>query len=110
MGVLRGNEFDTKATQESCVATLYGLSYGGLRFQGLAKTAGVVEVLREVEKKGSERAREKARRMSEMMRGKEKEEEDEVNWEEVLNSGFGSRTRCQPGGELEGSSVNSLDF
>ncbi|XP_068303601.1 U-box domain-containing protein 40-like [Pyrus communis] len=110
VGVLRGNEFDSKATQESCVATLYGLSYGGLRFQGLAKTAGVVEVLREVEKKGSERAREKARRMSEMMRGKEKEEEDEVDWEEVLNSGFGSRTRCQPGGELEGSSVNSLDF
>ncbi|KAM0955068.1 hypothetical protein ACFX2I_023438 [Malus domestica] len=110
VGVLRGNEFDSKATQESCVATMYGLSYGGLRFKGLAKKAGVVEVLREVEKKGSERAREKARRMLEMMRGKEKEEEDEVDWAELLNSGFGSRTRCQPGGGLDESSVNSLDF
>ncbi|KAM1323698.1 hypothetical protein PS2_044554 [Malus domestica] len=109
VSVLRGNEFDSKATQESCVATLYGLSYGGLRFKGLAKTAGVVEVLREVEKKGSERAREKARRMLEMMRGKEKEEE-EVDWEELLDSGFGSRTRCQPGGGLGGLSANSSEF
>ncbi|PQM32880.1 U-box domain-containing protein 40 [Prunus yedoensis var. nudiflora] len=110
LGVLRGNEFDSKATQESCVATLCGLSYGGLRFKGLAKVAGAIEVLREVEKKGSDRAREKARRMLEMMRGKEKEEEDEVDWEELLDSGLGSRSRSQLNGGLGGSSVNSSEF
>ncbi|PRQ53790.1 putative Zinc finger, RING/FYVE/PHD-type [Rosa chinensis] len=111
VGVLRGNEFDSRSTQESCVATLYGLSRGGLRFKGLAKAAGAVEVLREVEKSGSERGREKARRMLEMMRGREKEEEEEVDWEELLDSGLGSRTRLQSGcGALGGSCVNSSEF
>lgn len=109
VGVLRGNEFDSRSTQESCVATLYGLSHGGLRFKGLAKAAGAVEVLREVEKRGSERGREKARRMLEMMRGRDKEEEEEVDWEELLDSGLGSRTRCQLGGG-GGSCVNSSEF
>lgn len=108
VGVLRRNEFDSRSTQESCVATLYGLSHGGLRFKGLAKAAGAVEVLREVEKSGSERGREKARRMLEMMRGRDKEEEEEVDWEELLDSGLGSRTRCQLGGG--GSCVNSSEF
>ncbi|XP_004296565.1 PREDICTED: U-box domain-containing protein 40 [Fragaria vesca subsp. vesca] len=111
VGVLRGNEMDSRSSQESCVAALYGLSHGGLRFKGLAKAAGAVEVLREVEKSGSERGREKARRMLEMMRGREKEEEEEVDWEELLDSGLGSRTRFQLGcGGLSGSCVNSSEF
>ncbi|XP_050382707.1 U-box domain-containing protein 40 [Argentina anserina] len=106
VGVLRRKEYDSRSIQESCVAALYGLSHGGLRFKGLAKAAGAVEVLREVEKSGSERGREKARRMLEMMRGREKEEEEEVDWEELLDSGLGSRSRFQPGGGglLSGSS------
>ena len=70
------------------MATLYGLSHGGLRFKRLAKAAG------EVEKSGSERGRDKVRRMLEMMRRREEEEEKEVYWEELVDFGLGSRTRC----------------
>ncbi|GFY93921.1 RING/U-box superfamily protein with ARM repeat domain-containing protein [Actinidia rufa] len=55
-----GSESESESTQENCVSALDSLS---LRFKGLARAAGVAEVLREVEERGSERAREKARNM-----------------------------------------------
>ena len=68
VGMLREKEMDSESTRENCVVALHALSQGGFRFKGLAKAAGAVEVLREVEDRGSERAREKAKRILEMMR------------------------------------------
>ncbi|CAK7328983.1 unnamed protein product [Dovyalis caffra] len=72
-------------------------SHGSMRFKGLAKEARAVEVLREIEGQGSDRAREKAKRILMMMRGRD-EEDEEVDWEEVLESGGISRTRYRVGG------------
>ncbi|CAL5368061.1 unnamed protein product [Camellia sinensis] len=90
VGMLSRDKFESESTRDSCVAALYGLSLGGLRFKGLAKEAGAEEVLRKVEQVGSERAREKAGRILETMKGRDGEEE--VDWEELLNSGEVSRT------------------
>uniref|UniRef100_A0A7N0V0M1 RING-type E3 ubiquitin transferase n=1 Tax=Kalanchoe fedtschenkoi TaxID=63787 RepID=A0A7N0V0M1_KALFE len=67
--MLRENLIDSEATQANMVAALYSLSYGSLRFRGLAKEAGAADVLRMVEERGGERAKEKARRILQMMRG-----------------------------------------
>ncbi|WOG97644.1 hypothetical protein DCAR_0416985 [Daucus carota subsp. sativus] len=86
--MLKKDEFDSELTRESCVAALYGLSFGGLRFKGLAKEAGLEEVLQNVEQRGTERAKAKARRILVFMRVKYEEEgeEETVDWEELLNS------------------------
>lgn len=96
VGLLRGKELDSESTQENCVAVLYLLSHGSMRFKGLAREARAVEVLREVEERGSGRAREKAKRMLQMMRGRD--EEEEVDWEGVLESGALSQPRYRVGG------------
>lgn len=80
LSLLSGEEFES----ESCVAALYGLSYGGLRFKGLAKEGGAEEVLEKVEKRGSDHAKENCRRILEVMREKHEEDED-VNWAELLD-------------------------
>ncbi|XP_010255026.1 PREDICTED: U-box domain-containing protein 38-like [Nelumbo nucifera] len=98
VGMLRRHELESEATRENCVAALYALSQGSLRFKGLAKEAGAMEVLREVEDRGSERAREKAKRMLQMMRGRDEEEDEEVDWEDVLELGVTSRARHRFGG------------
>ncbi|XP_022134051.1 U-box domain-containing protein 40 [Momordica charantia] len=110
VGMLKEDELDSESTRESCVAVLFGLSHGGLRFKGLAKTAGAMEVFMAVEKTGSERAKEKAKRMMEMMKARDEEAED-VNWEELLDSGcFGSRTRCRLAAGMDRSTANSSEF
>ncbi|KAK7411534.1 hypothetical protein VNO78_02968 [Psophocarpus tetragonolobus] len=80
VGLLRGNELDSEATRENCVAALYALSHRSLRFKGLAKEARVVEVLKMVEETGTDRAREKARKVLQMLRsvGNEGNEADEL--------------------------------
>ncbi|KAK6913161.1 Armadillo [Dillenia turbinata] len=45
VGLLREEGSQSVSTQESCVAVLFRLSQGGLRFKGLAKEAGLSEVL-----------------------------------------------------------------
>lgn len=80
----RGN-FDSDSTRESCVVALYGLSHGGLRFKGLAKEASAEEMLKKAEKAGSERSKEKVRRILEVLKEKD-EEEEAVDWEELLKS------------------------
>ncbi|KAI8032891.1 U-box domain-containing protein 40 [Camellia lanceoleosa] len=87
VGMLSRDKFESESTRDSCVVALYGLSLGGLRFKGLAKEAGAEEVLRKVEQVGSERASEKAGQILETMKGRDGEEE--VDWEELLNSGEG---------------------
>ncbi|KAL0331998.1 UNVERIFIED_CONTAM: U-box domain-containing protein 40 [Sesamum calycinum] len=101
---LNQGEFESEATRESCVAALYGLSYGGLRFKGLAKEAGAEETLMKLEETGSENAKKKVRRILEVLREKHEEDED-VNWEELLNSDDDlSRTQSQAGGRTGSSS------
>ncbi|KAI8533776.1 hypothetical protein RHMOL_Rhmol10G0035400 [Rhododendron molle] len=91
VGMLSRDRLESESTRDTCVTALYGLSHGGLRFKGLAKEAGAEEVLRKVEEVGSERARVKARRVLEVMRRRD-EEEEEVDWEALLNSEEASQT------------------
>ncbi|GMI68425.1 Plant U-box 40 [Hibiscus trionum] len=109
MSLLRRNELD-ESTREGCLAVLYGLSHAGLRFKGLAKVAGAVEELAEVEKKTSGPTRDKARKMLEMLKRGSEEEQEEVDWEALLDSGLTNRTRFRPGGGKDGSCVNSSEF
>ncbi|CAN4088242.1 unnamed protein product [Withania somnifera] len=89
VGVLRNWD---ESTRENCVAALYSLSQGSLRFKGMAKEAKAAEVLQMVVELGSERAREKAKRMLIAMQRKVKDEDDdeeEIDWEGVLEGRVG---------------------
>ncbi|XVE54909.1 hypothetical protein DITRI_Ditri03aG0119900 [Diplodiscus trichospermus] len=107
VGMLRESEMVSEATRENCVAALFALSHGNMRFKGLAKEAKAMEVLREVEERGSERAKQKAKRILQLMRGRE-EEDEETDWEGVLESGELSRTRYRVGRDALGA--NSTKF
>ncbi|XP_060204804.1 U-box domain-containing protein 38-like [Lycium barbarum] len=110
VGILRnGNELE-ESTRENCVAALFSLSHGSLRFKGLAKEAKAEEVLEMVVEGGSERAREKAKRMLYAMRTRvkgEDEDEEEVDWEGVLE-GRVSQTRYRVGRTTRNR--NSIEF
>ncbi|KAK1373281.1 RING-type E3 ubiquitin transferase [Heracleum sosnowskyi] len=106
VGILR-NESESESTRENCVAVLYSLSSGSLRFKGLAREARAVDVLRVVEEKGSERGREKAKRMLMMLRERDEGEDEEVDWEGVLEGGV-SRNRYRVGRKVHGP--NSTEF
>lgn len=115
VGMLRREELDSEATRENCVAALYALSHGSMRFRGLARDARAAEVLREIEERGCERAREKAKRMLQMMRGRDDGEDDDGDWESALrpaaaaaSAGGGSRYRFGGGRNLHGA--NSTTF
>ncbi|KAL6183211.1 hypothetical protein ACLB2K_044622 [Fragaria x ananassa] len=115
VGMMRRDELDSESTRENCVAALYALSHGSMRFRGLAREAKAVEVLSEIEKRGSERAREKAKRLLMIMRGGGggRPEEGGMDWEGVLDSGTGgglggSRYRVGPGRSLH--AANSTTF
>ncbi|KAI3917475.1 hypothetical protein MKW92_033264 [Papaver armeniacum] len=114
VGMLREKDNESESTRDNCVAALYALSHGSLRFKGLAKEAGAVEVLRDVAERGSERSREKAKIILQMMRsgggGRTEGESvvEEIDWESVLNSGaVVSHSRFRVGGVL---SPNSTEF
>ncbi|XP_073118948.1 U-box domain-containing protein 40 [Henckelia pumila] len=95
VSLLSRDEFDSVATRDSCLAVFYGLSNGGLRFKGLAKEAGAEKVLEKLDGRGSDWANGKVRRILETMRKRE-EEDEEIDWEELLNSEEdASRTRSQ---------------
>lgn len=104
VNMLNREEFDSASTRDSCLAALNGLSYGGPRFKGLAKEAGAEETLEKVANTGSERIKQKASRILEVLRRKEEEEEDEIDWEKLLESEDDlSRTRCLLGGGASNS-------
>ncbi|KAK7281860.1 hypothetical protein RIF29_10189 [Crotalaria pallida] len=109
VSLLRENKLDSDSARENCVAALYALSHRSLRFKGLAKEARAVEVLREIEETGTERAREKARRVLQMMRGVG-EEEDGLEFDGVLESGGLTRPRYRVGGGRNVNLVNSTTF
>ncbi|MBA0680859.1 hypothetical protein Goari_012536 [Gossypium aridum] len=108
VGMLRESELVCKATRENCVAALFALSHGSMRFKGLAKEARAVEVLREVEERGSERAKDKAKRILQIMRDRKEDGDDEIDWEAALESGGLSRTRYRAG--KDDLAANSSDF
>ncbi|TKY73465.1 U-box domain-containing protein 38 [Spatholobus suberectus] len=109
VGLLRGNELDSEATRENCVAALYALSHRSLRFKGLAKDAGVVEVLKEIEETGTERAREKARKVLHMMRTVGDGDGDEG--EEFFDSAGLTRNRYRVGAAARNHNlVNTTTF
>ncbi|KAF8407963.1 hypothetical protein HHK36_007103 [Tetracentron sinense] len=110
VGILRRKEFDSEATRENCVAALYSVSQRSLRFKGLAREAGAVEVLREVEERGSERAREQVKRMLQMMRGREEWEADSVSFDSVMESGVMGRNRYRLGIGKNASGANTTEF
>lgn len=87
LGMLSGNELESESGREVCIGALFGLSQGGFRFKAVAKAAGAEEVMEVVEKTtaGRGRASEKVKRVLEVLRGRE-EEEEEVDWEELLNT------------------------
>lgn len=85
------NVNSNESTRENCVACLYSLSHGSMRFKGLARAARGAEVLRVVEENGSERAREKAKRMLMMLRERD-EGGESVDWDAILEGGV-SQTR-----------------
>ncbi|XP_051136814.1 U-box domain-containing protein 38-like [Andrographis paniculata] len=66
VGVMRNS---SESTRENCVAALYSLSYGSLRFKSLAKDAGAAEALQEVAAAtGSEPTRARAMKILERLR------------------------------------------
>lgn len=84
---LRTESVDSnESTRENCVACLYSLSNGSMRFKGLARAARGMDVLRVVEEKGSERAREKAKRMLMMLRERD-EGGDSMDWDALIEGG-----------------------
>lgn len=101
-----GNKLDSDSIRENCITALFSLSRGSLRFKGLAREAKVSEVLREVVEMGSERTREKAQKILEVLRGRDEEDQDEVDWEAVIQ-GRVSRARYQGGGN---TGPNSTEF
>ncbi|KAL5722309.1 hypothetical protein ACHQM5_005846 [Ranunculus cassubicifolius] len=109
VGILRESEMNSKSTRENCVVALYSLSMGSLRFKGLAKEAGLAEVLGNVVQKGSERAKEKAEKMLLMLRERNGRGNEEVDWENVLNSGLLGKNRFRLG-LGDGDCANSSGF
>ncbi|KAF6143262.1 hypothetical protein GIB67_039045 [Kingdonia uniflora] len=92
VGMLREIELgsDANAMRENCISALYALSQGSLRFKGLAKDAGAVEVLRKVMERLSNRARDKTMKMLEMMRSPTEREGHQQEWENIVGSILGS--------------------
>ncbi|CAL5203354.1 unnamed protein product [Lathyrus oleraceus] len=110
VSLLRGNELDSEATRENCVAALYALSHGSLRFKGLAKEAKAVEVLRVIEETGTERAREKAKRVLQKMRGFEDGDDDDGEFDSLFESGGLSRARYRVAAARNNNLINSTTF
>ncbi|OMP10729.1 Armadillo [Corchorus olitorius] len=52
VGMLRESELVSEASRENCVAALFALSQGSMRFKGLAKEARAVELWRRVDSVG----------------------------------------------------------
>lgn len=82
----------SESTTENCVSALFALSQGNFRFKSLLREANAEELLKEVEKRGSQGGMEKARRLLEMMKTEDGEGGWTVDWEAFLESGDGRQT------------------
>lgn len=98
----------SESIRDYAVAALYSLSHGSMRFKASARQVRAGEVLKVVADCENQRAKEKAKRILEMLREREEEEEEEeVDWEEVLNGGE-SLNRLRVGRKSRGP--NSTEF
>ncbi|CAA0412146.1 unnamed protein product [Arabidopsis thaliana] len=105
----------SSSARENCVAALFALSHESLRFKGLAKEARAVEVLKEVEERGTERAREKAKKILQLMRERVPEDDEEdgegsIDWDRVIDSNGSIRSRFRVGGRNRVVTQNSSGF
>ncbi|CAO2818262.1 unnamed protein product [Amaranthus hypochondriacus] len=104
------DEFESESTRENCVAALYALSHGSMRFKALAKEARAVEVLKKVEENGSERAKEKARRILVTLKGRRESEDglgEGIDWEALLESDGGL---ARTGNRVAGGPGKTTEF
>ncbi|XP_047339434.1 U-box domain-containing protein 38-like [Impatiens glandulifera] len=111
MGLLRkgNNGSVSESSRENCVAALFSLSQGSLRFKGLmAKEPRATEILREVAERGSERGKEKANRILKLLRGRvvvdegdyddgDDDGDSEPDWEGVMANGLTQGGRYKVG-------------
>ncbi|XP_010462160.1 PREDICTED: U-box domain-containing protein 38-like [Camelina sativa] len=105
----------SSSARENCVAALFALSHESLRFKGLAKEARAVDVLKVVEERGTERAREKAKKILQLMRERVPEDEEDdgegsVDWNRVIDSNGSIRSRFRVGGSNRMVTQNSSGF
>ncbi|XP_010484329.1 PREDICTED: U-box domain-containing protein 38-like [Camelina sativa] len=105
----------SSSARENCVAALFALSHESLRFKGLAKEARAVDVLKVVEERGTERAREKAKKILQLMRERVPEDEEDdgevsVDWNRVIDSNGSIRSRFRVGGSNRVVTQNSSGF
>lgn len=105
----------SSSARENCVAALFALSHESLRFKGLAKEAKAVEVLKEVEERGTERARDKAKKILQLMRERVPEDDEEdgegpIDWDRVIDSNGSIRSRFRAGGRNRMVTQNSSGF
>ncbi|XP_051141526.1 U-box domain-containing protein 40-like [Andrographis paniculata] len=83
VALLSDGKLESPAGRDRCLAAVYWLSRGGLRFKALAKEAAAEEVLMKLEKTGSKVAGRILEALREKVEFDEKDEE-EVNWVELL--------------------------
>ncbi|KAI4319103.1 hypothetical protein MLD38_032744 [Melastoma candidum] len=108
VGLLKDNAGRSETVRENSVAALFALSVGNFRFRGLLREAGAVEVLKEVERRGSERAREKGKRLLEITRERDSRMEGNPEWEKLLEPEGSSRSQFAiPGGRGGRAIVNA---
>ncbi|XP_019088579.1 PREDICTED: U-box domain-containing protein 38 [Camelina sativa] len=110
-----GTARSSSSARENCVAALFALSHESLRFKGLAKEARAVDVLKVVEERGTERAREKAKKILQLMRERVPEDEEDdgevsVDWNRVIDSNGSIRSRFRVGGSNRMVTQNSSGF
>ncbi|KAF4376592.1 hypothetical protein F8388_025463 [Cannabis sativa] len=99
------------SVRDNCVAALYLLSYGGLRFKALATAAGAADVLWKLEIIGSEKTKQKAKVIMEIIKGRGDNEEEEVDWENLLDSDSDSHSLTLIGDDAgAGNDHNSSEF
>ncbi|XP_010533481.1 PREDICTED: U-box domain-containing protein 38 [Tarenaya hassleriana] len=77
VGKLREDSPASASAHENCVAALFALSHENLRFKGLAREARAVDALKEIEERGTERAREKAKKILQVMKERVPTDEDD---------------------------------
>ncbi|OWM71584.1 U-box domain-containing protein 40-like [Punica granatum] len=97
LGLLDRGELNSASARDNCLNALLALSKVGLRFKGLAKAAGAMEILKKMEIEGS---RNKASVLLDIIleRSFKEHEDEEVDWEKLLESSPPSPRLASPVG------------
>lgn len=88
VSLLRNYEEQEEDEEEMAVRILYGMSFGGLRFRGMARTAGAEEVLETAANRSEGEKKEMAKMTIRAIRGDAEKEEDVVRflWSEAVET------------------------